>query len=352
MLASFGDALAATSSRRPLRFATVSEDGLLSVFDAEGGGLLHQYTRPTHLAVQWTCLAWWQPPETSTLGQLALGSDSGLIAVWDLAVGQISHELRGHTQQVNDVAFERSGRTLLTCSNDRQVCVWNTSSGELLHNFATGQAAVQRLLPSSSGEHVLLGGTIIRVMKRDTWKRLGKVPGHASKVACLCFSPDDKLAASAADDRHVSIWRVAPSALADDAAEPCVQTLALETRVAQLAFLRPDGSGDVDAYTLLTLTSSGVVGIWRFSSAAALHKKSSKKKKLGAASGGSGAMGGGAMPLSVAPACTVRVESASADSATSVEDDPQRIFYASFCGPSSILVAHGSQVYKIDRLSP
>ena len=132
------------------------------------------------------------------------GSDSGVIAVWDLGVGQISHELRGHTQAVNDVAFEKSGKTLLSCGRDKQVCCWNASSGELLHTFSAGQAAVQRLRPSFSGEHVLMGSTAIRLMRREGWKRLGKVPGHAGKVSCLSLSPDDKLCASAADDRHVS----------------------------------------------------------------------------------------------------------------------------------------------------
>ena len=74
---------------------------------------------------------------------LALGTDSGLVVIWDLAVGRVSHELRGHTQRVLDVAFEAGGSTLLSCSRDRQVCCWRVASGELLHTFDAGQAAVQ-----------------------------------------------------------------------------------------------------------------------------------------------------------------------------------------------------------------
>ena len=64
-------------------------------------------------------MAWWQAvgsssgkPTPAALGQLALGSDSGVIAVWDLAVGQISHELRGHTQAIHDLQYEQNGKTL------------------------------------------------------------------------------------------------------------------------------------------------------------------------------------------------------------------------------------------------
>ena len=155
MLASFGSPLVV--SRKPSRFATVSEDGLLSLFDTEAGALLQQHTRPPHLAVRWTCMAWWQAavsssgkPAPAALGQLALGSDSGVIAVWDLAVGQISHELRGHTQAIHDLQYEQNGKTLLSCSRDKQVCCWNASSGELLHTFSAGQAPIQRLAPPNS----------------------------------------------------------------------------------------------------------------------------------------------------------------------------------------------------------
>ena len=168
MLASFGDALSTAASGRPRRFATVSEDGLLSVWDSEAAGeLQQQHARPTHLAVRWTCMAWWQPDAAA--GHLALGSDSGVVVIWDLAVGQISHELRGHTQRVNDVAFERGGKTLLSCSRDKQVCCWSAATGELLHTFAAGQAAVQRLAPTFSASHVLLGGTAIRLVRASSF---------------------------------------------------------------------------------------------------------------------------------------------------------------------------------------
>jgi WD40 repeat protein len=215
---SFGDALVGGA---PSRLATVAEDGLLTIYDAVSGELQQQHARPTHLAVQWTCIAFWPQSES-----LALGTDSGLVVVWNLAVGRIAHELRGHTQRVLDVAYEAGGETLLTCGRDRQVCCWRVASGELLHTFAAGQAPVHRLAPTASAEFVLLGSTALRLMRRDTWKRAGKAPGHASRVACLSLSSDDRLAASAAaDDRHVTIWRVTPTELSAVRADPRLRHL-------------------------------------------------------------------------------------------------------------------------------
>ena len=145
-LVSFGDALATLPENGPPRFTTVADDGLLTVFDTASGEVLSQHTRPPRLAVRWTCVAWW--PAAAAAGVLALGTDSGAVIVWDLALGRVAHELRGHTQRVLDVAFEAGGKTMLSTGRDRQVCVWRVSSGELLHTFATGQAAVHRLAPT------------------------------------------------------------------------------------------------------------------------------------------------------------------------------------------------------------
>ena len=84
MLASYGDALIAQPPAGPPRFATVAEDGLLTLYDVSSGQLLQQHARPTHLAVKWTCIAWWLKPAGEELGLLALGTDSGLVVVWDL----------------------------------------------------------------------------------------------------------------------------------------------------------------------------------------------------------------------------------------------------------------------------
>ena len=356
MLASFGDSLLVSPSAGPARFTTVAEDGLLSLYDTASGALVTQHARPTHLAVRYTCMAYWLESSdagSAPGGRLALGTDSGVVVVWDLALGRIVHELRGHTQHVLDVAFEADGDTLLSSARDRQVCCWRVASGELLHTFAAGQAPAQRLAPTASGEHILLGSTALRLLKRKTWKSAGKVPGHASRVSCLCLAPDDRLAASAAeDDRHVSIWRVTPQALGDDAEDACVQTLALETPIVELAFYRPPSggggddaaAGDETRYALLVVTASGEVGVWSFTASAAFASKKASAKRTRRTKGGSPGGGHDATPLSPKPQCVVRVSPAPGGADAS--GDPQRIFSACFGGSAStLIVAHGSRVH-------
>ena len=97
MLVSFGDALLTHApSTGPRRLVTVAEDGLLSVYNAASSKLLLQRARPTHLAVQWTCIALWVDPTGGSAGLLALGTDSGVVVVWDLAEARELHKLESN----------------------------------------------------------------------------------------------------------------------------------------------------------------------------------------------------------------------------------------------------------------
>ena len=305
------------------RLVTVSDDGLLSVWDTATCALVQQHPRPTHLAVQWTSVAWGGPADgNAAAATLAVGSDSGVVVVWELAQARILHELRGHTQRVTDLAYEAGGRKLLSCGRDRQVLCWSVSDGQLLHSFAAGQAAVERLVVTSASEHVLLASSAIRVLRRDTWKKLTKLPGHAGRVTCLSVSSDHELAASSANDRHVSVWRVGSSstAAADDA---CVQTLALDTTVCRVAF---DATSAPGSHSLLVLTTAGIVHVWAIDGAAVRPRSGSsgggKKKRAADANSA-------APPMPPAAPCRIRVEHA-ADGGGG--DDALRIFDASFCG--------------------
>ena len=125
-------------SGRPELLVTVSGDGRLNLWDTVTSSLRQQLARPTHLAFRWTCVAWQSPRPgksgTSPPGLLALGSDTGLVVVWDVQRGEIIHEIEAHTHRVNRVAFDSAG-VLLSTGEDKQVCTWSCESGEQLSTF-------------------------------------------------------------------------------------------------------------------------------------------------------------------------------------------------------------------------
>ncbi len=169
-------------SGRPELLATVSSDGRVNLWDTVTSTLRLQLARPTHLASRWTSVAWQVPrpvgggkSKAAPPGLLALGSDTGLVVVWDVQRGEVVHELEAHTQRVNHVLF--GSGVLLSCGDDRLVKSWSCESGELIETFKAGKAAVHRLALSADDAHVLLAGTTIRLMRREGWKRLQRLPG-------------------------------------------------------------------------------------------------------------------------------------------------------------------------------
>ena len=98
---------------------------------------------------------------------------------------------------------------------------WSCESGEQLDLFKVGKAAVRRLALSADDTHVLLSGTTIRLMRREGWKRLQRLPGNAEPVSCLCFAPHEQFALWSADERHLSLWHTSPQVKPTEA---CVHT--------------------------------------------------------------------------------------------------------------------------------
>ena len=69
-------------------------------------------------------------------GVIALGTQKGLVVVWDLQRGEIHLRLGekgdGHTARVTGVAFTNNGSYLYSCSSDLHVIQWNVESGKIV----------------------------------------------------------------------------------------------------------------------------------------------------------------------------------------------------------------------------
>ncbi len=55
---------------------------------------------------------------------LASGSHDNTVKIWDLGSGKELQELKGHTYDVESVAFSRNGEWLASGSGDRTVKLW------------------------------------------------------------------------------------------------------------------------------------------------------------------------------------------------------------------------------------
>ena len=70
-------------------------------------------------------------PRWSPNGRLlALPTESGSIAIFDINTGQVAQTLGSHSAEVTSVCWDRESELIMSCSLDRSVGVWDLESGK------------------------------------------------------------------------------------------------------------------------------------------------------------------------------------------------------------------------------
>jgi len=154
-------------------FASGSEDETVCLWDVAKGKQLRNIITSD---AGFNCLAF------SPTGSLIVtgeglhydGSSSGIrkssLSLYAVASGKRLLEMKGHEQPVSCVAFAPDGRTIVSCSDDETIRVWEVSTGlELL-----------------------------------------RLEEDENPVHCVAFSPDGKTIASAMDNGTALLWDLAP----------------------------------------------------------------------------------------------------------------------------------------------
>jgi WD40 repeat protein len=95
-------------------------------------------------------------------------SESNVVEVWSTqTLGSVA-KLRGHTANINTVAFSADERFIVTASDDTTARVWNVASGQ----------------------------------------EIAQLGGHAGRVTSAAFSPDGRLIVTSSADKTARVWRV------------------------------------------------------------------------------------------------------------------------------------------------
>ncbi|MDR1111405.1 MAG: protein kinase [Deltaproteobacteria bacterium] len=117
---------------------------------------------------------------------LAAGDDRD-IALFDPATGKRIDTLRGHEDEINQLAFNADGSRLLSCSCDRSAAIWKIDSA-YRKNKPTFLNRLADFLVS-------LSGPMARCLK-----------GHRHYVSAACFSPDGSLVLTGDSESHIALW--------------------------------------------------------------------------------------------------------------------------------------------------
>ncbi|MBE8999310.1 serine/threonine protein kinase [Nostoc sp. LEGE 12447] len=148
-------------------------------------------------------------PDGTTLGS---ASDDKTIKLWNLASGEEIRTLEGHSNWIWTVAFSPDSKTLASGSADKTIKLWNVETGKLVRTLEGNSDGVTSVAFSPDGK-ALASGTASKDIKIKLWnletgKLIRTLDGHTDGVPSVAFSPDGKTLASGSWDKTIKLWNL------------------------------------------------------------------------------------------------------------------------------------------------
>jgi WD40 repeat protein len=118
-------------------------------------------------------------------------------------------ELKGHTYDVNFVAFSPDGKTVVTTSGDQTARIWDAATGKELQKLEGHTDRVNFAVFSPDGKTVVTASRdqTTRIWDAATGKKLQKLKKHIL-VCSTTFSPDGKMIITENWNDTADIWDV------------------------------------------------------------------------------------------------------------------------------------------------
>jgi guanine nucleotide-binding protein subunit beta-2-like 1 protein len=148
----------------------------------------------------------------SSDGHFALsGSWDKDLRLWDLSTGQTTRRFSGHTKDVLSVAFSADNRQIVSGSRDKTIKLWNTLAAckytisEDCHN---DWVSCVRFSPNTEKPIIVSAGwdKTVKVWNLANCKLKTNHYGHQGYLNCVTVSPDGSLCASGGKDKKTMLW--------------------------------------------------------------------------------------------------------------------------------------------------
>ncbi len=155
------------------------------------------------------------------------GSSDNKAYVWDTESGQLLHQLEAHTDWIVDVGFSPDGSTGFTISRDRTIILWDLQTGHEIRRFGTDLILGPEMLSatfSPDGRTILSNngglpssnpGEEANLILWDvaTGQPIRTFRGHTGGVGGLAISPDGRMVLSGANMGEMILWDINTAAI-------------------------------------------------------------------------------------------------------------------------------------------
>jgi cell division cycle protein 20 (cofactor of APC complex) len=148
-------------------------------------------------------------------GWLASGCNGNTVCIWDgVGARKPIHTLTEHRAAVKAMRWCPWQRHVLATgggSADRQVCLWNASSGRLLMSVDAESQVTDVMWGKQDKELLTAHGysrNHLSLWKYPSLVKAADLEGHTGRVVGMAQSPDGSLVCSASSDETLCFWRV------------------------------------------------------------------------------------------------------------------------------------------------
>lgn len=149
-------------------------------------------------------------------GEMIVGSFGIPFRVWETQSGELIHELLGHGSYVNSVAFSSDGTQVLTSAwRENSFRVWDVEHGIEVRRFEGHNGVVRAITisPDFDSRYALSASddNTVRVWDLANGAEVKALPGHTADVYSAVFSPNTdngQLLATSGDDDLIRLWDI------------------------------------------------------------------------------------------------------------------------------------------------